>query len=479
MDRTFDYFVVFAEMRTGSNFLETNLNAFAGITCLGEAFNPHFIGYPNKDEILGITMDQRDADPDALVERIKSTPGVIGGFRYFHDHDPRVLDRLLADERCAKIILTRNPLDSFVSWKIAQQTGQWKLTNVSKRKDARITFDAAEFSGHVEALQEFQILLLNRLQTTGQTAFYVAYEDLQDVEVMNGLARWLGVHDRLEELDQSLKRQNPEPITNKVTNPDDMQRALSDIDRFNLSRTPNFEPRRGAAVPTWIGGWKMPLLYLPVRGGPETEVTAWMAALDGVSPEELPQRMNQKHLRQWLADHPNHRSFTVLRHPLARAHHVFCTRILPNTPEAFPQIRRKLINRHRLPIPVNGPDKDYDVATHRAAFDGFLSFVKANLAGQTNLRTDPSWSSQGQVLQGFADFLSPDRILREDEAASELSALAARFGMDTPPEFPEPAVPGPFALSEIYDEKLECAARDVYARDYTFFGFGDWGDQAA
>jgi hypothetical protein len=223
----------------------------------------------------------------------------------------------------------------------------------------------------------------------------------------------------------------------------------------------------------------MPLLYLPVRGGPETEVTAWMAALDGVSPEELPQRMNQKHLRQWLADHPNHRSFTVLRHPLARAHHVFCTRILPNTPEAFPQIRRKLINRHGLPIPVNGPDKDYDVATHRAAFDGFLSFVKANLAGQTNLRTDPSWSSQGQVLQGFADFLSPDRILREDEAASELSALAARFGMDTPPEFPEPAVPGPFALSEIYDEKLECAARDVYARDYTFFGFGDWGDQAA
>ncbi|MDX1782140.1 MAG: nodulation protein NodH, partial [Thalassovita sp.] len=47
MTDRFDYFVVFAEMRTGSNFLETNLNAFPGLTCYGEAFNPHFIGYPN------------------------------------------------------------------------------------------------------------------------------------------------------------------------------------------------------------------------------------------------------------------------------------------------------------------------------------------------------------------------------------------------------------------------------------------------
>ncbi|MEL7131520.1 MAG: nodulation protein NodH, partial [Pseudomonadota bacterium] len=45
----FDYFVVFAEMRTGSNFLEANLNALDGLSCYGEAFNPGFIGYPKKD----------------------------------------------------------------------------------------------------------------------------------------------------------------------------------------------------------------------------------------------------------------------------------------------------------------------------------------------------------------------------------------------------------------------------------------------
>ena len=66
MTNRFDYFVVFAEMRTGSNFLEANLNAFENIACHGEAFNPHFLGYPKTTEILGVSQDTRDADPKQL-----------------------------------------------------------------------------------------------------------------------------------------------------------------------------------------------------------------------------------------------------------------------------------------------------------------------------------------------------------------------------------------------------------------------------
>ena len=71
MGDRFDYFVVFAEMRTGSNFLETNLNAFEGFTCHGEAFNPHFIGYPNATHILGVTQADREASPAALIATIR------------------------------------------------------------------------------------------------------------------------------------------------------------------------------------------------------------------------------------------------------------------------------------------------------------------------------------------------------------------------------------------------------------------------
>ena len=474
MTEKFDWFVVFAEMRTGSNFLETNLNALGGVACHGEAFNPQFIGYPNRTEILGVSRALRDIDPARLLNAVKAQPGVLGGFRYFHDHDPRVLDAILNDPRCAKIVLTRNPLDSYVSWKIAKATNQWKLTDVKRRKEAKAEFDAEEFAAHVAALQGFQVTLLNRLQTSGQTAFYVAYEDLQDLAVMNGLAAWLGVEGRLDALDQSLKVQNPEPVLAKVENPEEMERALSGLDRFNLTRTPNFEPRRGAGVPSFVAGAKTPLLYLPIRGGPEEEVLRWLAALDGVREADLPTRMNQKQLRQWKRANPDHRSFTVLRHPAARAHAVFCRRILGAGPGSFARLRELLRTQFKLPLPADGIGPDYTTECHREAFEGFLGFVKASLAGQTALRLDAALSTQAQSLTSFADFMVPDQVLREDELATLLPELARRRGHPGPPAIDMAAPDQPHALGDIYDPGLEALVADTYQRDYVMFGFGPW-----
>ena len=473
MSKPFDYFVVFAEMRTGSNFLEANLNAFPAISCVGEAFNPHFIGYPNREDCLGVTEEERNRDPMALIAAVKHAQGVAG-FRFFHDHDPRVLEEVLTNPRCAKIILTRNPVESFVSWKIAQETGQWKLTNVAKRKDAKAHFDAKEFKAHLEALQDFQITLMRALQTTGQTAFYVAYEDLQDVEVMNGIAAWLGVPDRLEGLDKSFKRQNPEPLNQKVENFDEMEKALVQLDRFNLSRTPNFEPRRGAAVPHYVACAKSPLIYLPVRSGPEAEVRAWMAALDGMGEEALLSEFSQKSLRRWLREAKGHRSFTVLRHPVARAHHAFCTKILSTGPGSYGSIRKTLRRVHKMPIPEGEPDGGWTVAQHRAAFLNFLDFVRANLSGQSAVRQDAHWASQAAVLQGMGEFALPDLVLREEEMPGALAALARRLGHREPPAVAKAGPDAPYALAEFYDAEIEAAAEEAYARDYLVFGFGAW-----
>ncbi|MEO0774548.1 MAG: nodulation protein NodH, partial [Pseudomonadota bacterium] len=466
--------VVFAEMRTGSNFLEANLNALDGLSCYGEAFNPGFIGYPKKDAMLGVTQAARDDDPKLLLRQIKKAPG-LGGFRYFHDHDARIFDKVVDDPKCAKIILTRNPVDSYVSWKIAKATGQWKLTNVKRRKDTdKIDFESAEFDAHVSALQEFQVFLLNRLQTSGQTAFYLAYEDLQDVAVMNGLAKFLGVDTQLEALDASLKKQNPSPLSDKVENFEEMERALSGMDRFNLTRTPNFEPRRGAGVPAFVTGAKAPILYMPVRSGPEAVVRDWLAKLDGVAEDTLPTQLNQKALRQWKRRNKGHRSFTVLRHPLARAHDVFCTRILPRGEGTFSDIRKTLRNFHKLPIPGDWPSEEYTLEAHREAFLAFLEFLRANLAGQTNIRVDAHWATQAEVLQGFAGFSLPDLILREDELGTALPDLARTLGYSNPPEVRPSATDEPYPLSEIYDDTLEEAAAQVYQRDYMLFGFTEW-----
>jgi LPS sulfotransferase NodH len=480
MENHFDYFVVLAGMRTGSNFLEANLNSLEGLACHGEAFNPHFIGYPNKSEVLGITREARDEDPARLIGAIRDEPGALRGFRFFHDHDHRALELALDDARCAKIILTRNPLDSYVSWKIAKATGQWKLTDVKRRKEARAVFDGQEFQSYLKALQDFQVMLLSRLQTGGQVPFYLAYEDLQSVDVMNGLAAWLGARGRLKALDKSLKPQNPKSVAAKVANPGEMEKALAGLDHFNLSRTPNFEPRRGAAVPSYVAGVKTGLLYLPIRGGPEAEVIDWLAGLDGVGAHELATKMNQKQLRVWKRKHPGHRSFTVLRHPAARAHSVFCRRILNTGEGSYQQIRETLRKQFKLPIPGRESKKPWSVTAHRRAFEAYLEFVRMNLAGQTAIRVDAAWGTQAQALASFGDFVLPDHVVREDEMADMLPLISRQAGHKAPDLPATPLADTPFALGDIYDDQLESLIGDVYQRDYMLFGFGPWsGTQAA
>ncbi|WP_299045012.1 nodulation protein NodH [uncultured Tateyamaria sp.] len=469
----FDYFVVFAEMRTGSNFLETNLNAFDGISCHGEAFNPAFIGYPNRDEILGVSQAARDEDPRQLLREIRKTPE-LSGFRYFHDHDPRIFDKVVDDPKCAKIVLTRNPVDSYVSWKIAKATGQWKLTDAKARKDGKATFDADEFAEHLNALQSFQVTLLNRLQSTGQTAFYVAYEDLQSLSVMNGLAMWLGVDSQLEALDKSLKVQNPAALSDKVSNFTQMTEALSGLDRFNLTRTPNFEPRRGAAVPTYFASQTHPILYLPIRGWPEDPALRWLQAIDGADGIKPASKLSQNDMRDWMRAHPGHRSFTVLRHPLARAHSVFCHRILNTGKGGYGGIRSTLSKRYKLDLPDDPADQAYDKAAHRTAFVAFLRFLKANLNGQTGIRVDPDWASQAKTLEGFAEFALPGRLMRADTLAYELAELSATVGLATPPALQNDAQDAPHPLVDIYDAEVEALCRAAYSRDYLMFGFLDW-----
>ena len=469
----FDCFVVFAEMRTGSNFLEANINSFAGLKCHGESFNPNFIGYPTSSDILGITKDTRDANPQRVINAIKADKA-LGGFRFFNDHDPRVLDIILPDPRCAKIILTRNPIESYVSWRIAAATGQWKLTNVKHAKSEQIRFRPAEFEEHLETLQAFQVKLLNTLQKSGQTAFYVGYEDLQDVEVMNGLAAFLGCPTRIDALDKKLKKQNPEPLEDKVSNFAEMEKTLARLDRFNLTRTPNFEPRRGPAIPTIIAASKSPLLYLPLRSGPEQAVRDWMTALDS---GKLIEGFGQKTLRDWKSARPGHRSFTVLRHPVARAHAAFYDKILDTGPGSFTEIRDNLRKTFSLPLPPGPVGPDYDDAAHRAAFLAFLKFLKSNLAGQTNLRLDPAWASQNAILQGFASFVTPDLILREATLAHDLKGLLWQIGRQDGPT-PTPTDPHAALLARIYDANIEAATRDAYARDYMAFGFTNWSQAA-
>jgi len=294
--------------------------------------------------------------------------------------------------------------------------------------------------------------------------------------VINGLAAWLGLGERIEGLDRQLKKQNPEPFEDKVSNFAAMDAALAALDRFNLSRTPNFEPRRGPAIPSYAASKGAPLLYQPLKGAQDDDIRAWLAGLGGGSGHE--EGLKQKTLRQWLRKNDGHRSFTVLAYPVARAYSAFCRHILAVGPGNFGEIRESLRKNFAVPLPKGAPDQTYDSAAHRAAFLAFLKFLKANFGGQTGIRVDPSWATQTALIQGFASFGSPDVILRRGNVAEGLNFISRELDMDFEP-FDEQSDPEDIRLRSIYDAEIEAAARDAYQRDYIGFGFGNWDGQAA
>ena len=158
--------------------------------------------------------------------------------------------------------------------------------------------------------------------------------------------------------DDKLKKQNPEGIGEKVVNPAEMEAALARLDRFNLARTPNFEPRRPPAIPSFVAVEGAGLLYMPVRSGPEAHVQAWMVRLGRGG---LVGDFVQKTLRQWKKANPGHRSFTVIRHPLLRAHQAFLTQIVSGK---LAEHRASLIRSQKADLPPPG-QPFLDLAQHR------------------------------------------------------------------------------------------------------------------
>jgi hypothetical protein len=163
-----------------------------------------------------------------------------------------------------------------------------------------------------------------------------------------------------------------------------------------------------------------------------------------------------------------HRSFTVIRHPLLRAHVAFREKIVSGQ---LAEHRRILIRAYKADLPDPGQPFP-DAASERAAFLVFLHYARLATSGQTGQRVDPNWASQTAIVQGFASFQPLDLVIREDRLAEGLAFLAAEVGAKP---VPTPALdPAEQALAAIYDDRVEAAAAEAYARDYMGFGFGPW-----
>jgi len=450
----FTSFVVVAEMRSGSNLLESCLNALDGISCHGELFNGAFIGSPGRHEAFGIDETTRESNPATLLRAMAASGPGLHGFRYFHDHDPRIADLVVGDPGCAIVLLSRNPVEAYVSRKIAQATGQWRLGDLADRRGAKVHFDPVEFTEYLGVRDRFRRGFRRSLQTAGRTPFSLRYEELGDLDILNGLAAWLGAGTRLSALPGRERKQNPGPLSSHVENHDEMAETLGRLG-FAEVEAGRFRRPPGPGVPEYVLPAKSAVMFQPIAGGPTARILRWLEGIDGAAPIT---GLRQKDLREWLATRSGHRSFTVLRHPVLRAY----ANLRSLGREGLPEGLVAALGRY-------GVVPDPDPPT-REAFAAWLTFLAGAVEGQTSVRVHRRWRLQADLVSGFSVFRPPDLILREADLEAALPGLVAGSTVPPDPDVREMAA----ELSVLVTPRIEDLARRAYSRDYLTFGFGNW-----
>ena len=156
-------------------------------------------------------------------------------------------------------------------------------------------------------------------------------------------------------------------------------------------------------------------------------------------------------------------------------YNAFCRHILLETQGSFPRFRNRLAKDYGVVLPKTADDlhalTDADV---RELFRTFLTFLKANIQGQTPLRIDPSWASQHTFFTNLSNLTVPDIIFREDELDRGLIDLARRMGIATVPALNANVGTPDIPLDRVVDADINEKIAAIYARDYQSFGFSDW-----
>ena len=472
---------MFGAMRSGSNLLEKFLNQYSGLYCHGELFHPSFIGQQGCQEYLSITREMRDENPTALLDAIRlATPGKIGGYRIFQTHAPQIVNKALNDPYCAKIILTRDPTESYVSLKIAKATNQWLISDYKHRREARIQFDLEEYEIYLRDRDQFYNQISKALALNEQPFFEIDYNNLSDMAAINRLAAFIGDRNRKPALVHEIKRQNPGPIAGKIINYKEVADSPLLAGKLDPpSQKPKPVRENDTDVSRIYVSKSKALAFCPIPALPDRGVLEWMQRQGGGPPQN---GYSSHRFFNWLQNHPSPLLFSVVRHPVERAYNAFMTKIFANTTDSYIVTRQSLEDQFGLMLPQgkitpNHPraaleQMGYGVEAHRICFKLFLIFVAANLGNKTKIRQDGKWQSQSEVLRRYR-VIYPERVvLKWENLANGLTGLEKKPGIKPVAGWKNPPDPAySFDILYIYDEEIEALARAAYADDYRAFGY--------
>jgi len=232
-------FLLVGMMRSGSNFLERQLNLLPDVRCHGELFNQVFIGFSHESagRPAGYTRDSpnaRNADEDGFIDKVdQACDRRVIGLRLFLDHSAPMTSRLLHDPNVAKVVLSRNLLEAYISLETARETGVWLTTDTPKAPPKPVKVD-------INKLMTFalrQSLYYNDVQTvlhqTGQRYLQIDYNEIKNLAKLNEIARFVGSQHEFKSVSEPIQKQNPGTLDERIQ---DYAKLVDELKRRQLAR---------------------------------------------------------------------------------------------------------------------------------------------------------------------------------------------------------------------------------------------------
>ena len=233
-------FCIFAQRRTGSNFLVSLLNSHDEINCFGEIFRNHFDiqkKLPLIDEKYTDLHRRLNNISDFLynIETKNLDCSSMWGFKVMQNQLGGYFPRLFEFEFDAFIVLRRdNALAQYSSEEIAKITGQGVAGRRAVVKKAKAIFDEKKFQKFTLKMRKDHKLLMSIISGLSIPILEVEYKSLQEPKISEELCHFLDL--RPQKLTSFHQKRNSSNILERFENQVEVYDFLEKIGKQNFAK---------------------------------------------------------------------------------------------------------------------------------------------------------------------------------------------------------------------------------------------------
>jgi hypothetical protein len=254
-------FVILCYPRTGSYLLTDLLGRQKSVECHGELLKKNWIELDarllKKLLLKPEDVESRDRNPMQFLDDVFALSSAkMVGFKMFPFHNQVVMRSLLEDHSVSKIFLGRNPLQSYISLCMANETDKWIRTDrLRTDEEVYVNFDEVIFLDHLQRQRTmYERVLTASVYDKSNPIYFLDYKDLQNENKMQNICSFMGLDKWRSIKKPKFKKQLNRPYEEVVKNWDEVETFCK---YWNCNVSESFHSFLSHFVTTLYGGTRV------------------------------------------------------------------------------------------------------------------------------------------------------------------------------------------------------------------------------